>query len=37
VAKGLTLRHDHGSNYMADDFQNDIRCFGVISSPAFIR
>ena len=37
VAKGLTLRHDHGSNYMADDFQNEIKCFGILSSPAFVR
>ena len=37
VAKGLTLRHDHGSNYMADDFQKEIGCFGMISSPAFVR
>ena len=37
VAKGLTLRHDHGSNYMADDFQNEIKCFGIVSSPAFVR
>ncbi len=37
AAKGLTLRHDHGSNDMAIDFQNEIRCFGMISSPAFVR
>jgi transposase InsO family protein len=37
VAAGLTLRHDHGSNYMAEDFQNEIRCFGITSSPAFVR
>jgi len=37
VAKGLTLRHDHGSNYMADDFQKEIGCFGILSSPAFVR
>lgn len=37
VAKGLTLRHDHGSNYMADDFRNEIECFGIVSSPAFVR
>lgn len=37
AAKGLTLRHDHGSNYMSDDFQNEIRCFGIVSSPAFVR
>ena len=37
VAKGLTLRHDHGSNYMSDDFQSEIECFGIVSSPAFVR
>lgn len=37
AAKGLTLRHDHGSNYMSDDFQNEIKCFGIVSSPAFVR
>ena len=37
AALGLTLRHDHGSNYMSDDFQNEIRCFGIVSSPAFVR
>lgn len=37
VAAGLKLRHDHGSNYMAEDFQNEIRCFGITSSPAFVR
>ena len=37
VAKGLTLRHDHGSNDMADDFRREIGCFGILSSPAFVR
>jgi putative transposase len=37
VAKGLTLRHDHGSNYMSEDFQNETKCFGMITSPAFVR
>jgi putative transposase len=37
TALGLILRHDHGSNYMSDDFQNEIRCFGIVSSPAFVR
>jgi transposase InsO family protein len=37
VALGLTLRHDHGSNDMADDFQRELRCFGIVSSPAFVR
>ncbi|MBC7152731.1 MAG: DDE-type integrase/transposase/recombinase, partial [Rhizobium sp.] len=34
AAEGLTLRHDHGSNYMSEDFQNEIKCFGMVSSPA---
>ncbi len=37
AAKGLTLRHDHGSNYMSEDFQSEIKCFGITSSPAFVR
>jgi len=37
AASGLRLRHDHGSNYMADDFQNEIKFLGVESSPAFVR
>jgi putative transposase len=36
-ASGLKLRHDHGSNYMADDFQNEIKFLGIESSPAFVR
>ena len=37
TALGLILRHDHGSNYMSDDFQSEIKCFGITSSPAFVR
>ena len=37
VAEGLTLRHDHGSNYMSEDFQNEVRFFGITSSPSFVR
>ena len=37
MATGLTLRHDHGSNYMSGDFQREIRFLGVASSPAFVR
>ncbi|WP_418904211.1 IS3 family transposase, partial [Cereibacter sphaeroides] len=37
VASGLTLRHDHGSNYMSADFQREIRFLGMTSSPAFVR
>ena len=37
TALGLTLRHDHGSNYMSQDFQNEIGFMGIASSPAFVR
>ena len=29
VARGLKLRHDHGSNYMSGDFQDEIECLGI--------
>jgi putative transposase len=37
VAKGLMLRHDHGSNYLARDFQAELRFLGLASSPSFVR
>lgn len=37
VAAGLQLRHDHGSVYMSDDFQTEIKFLGIESSPAFVR
>src|SRR5436309_5201755 len=37
TAADLCLRHDHGSVYMSDDFQNEIRFLGIESSPAFVR
>jgi putative transposase len=37
VAHGLKLRHDHGSQYLADDFQAEIAFLGMESSPAFVR
>ena len=37
VAAGLQLRHDHGSVYMSDDFQNEIRFVGMESSPSYVR
>ena len=37
VAKGLKLRHDHGSQYVSHDFQSEIRFCGIASSPAFVR
>ncbi len=37
VARGLTLRHDHGSQFMSDHFQDELRFLGIQSSPAFVR
>lgn len=37
VAAGLELRHDHGSQYMSDAFQEEIWFLGIVSSPAFVR
>lgn len=36
-AMGLQVRHDHGSQYMSDDFQAELRFLGMTSSPAFVR
>jgi putative transposase len=37
VARGLALRHDHGSQYVSHHFQAEIRFLGIESSPAFVR
>jgi putative transposase len=37
VATGLTLRHDHGSPFMSELFQTELRFLGIVSSPAFVR
>jgi transposase InsO family protein len=36
-ADGLKLRHDHGSQFVADDFQRELAFLGIASSPAFVR
>ena len=36
VATGLALRHDHGSQYMSDHFQGELRFLGIRSSPSFV-
>ena len=33
VARGLAVRHDHGSQYMSDHFQSEIAFLGIESSP----
>ncbi|MBI3657212.1 MAG: transposase [Acidobacteria bacterium] len=37
AASGIRLRHDHGSQYLSDDFQSEIAFLGMESSPAFVR
>ncbi len=37
VAQGLSLRHDHGRQYVSDHFQNEITFLGMAASPAFVR
>jgi len=37
IAQGLLLRHDHGSQYMSQGFQEELRFLGITSSPAFVR
>lgn len=37
IAAGLAIRHDHGSQYMSDAFQEELRFLGATSSPAFVR
>src|SRR5215217_4712101 len=36
AARGLALRHDHGSAFMSDDFQKQIRFWGISPSYAFV-
>src|SRR5881409_1969036 len=37
IAGGLSVRHDHGSQYMSDAFQKELEFLGIESSPAFVR
>jgi putative transposase len=37
IAGGLKLRHDHGSQFVADDYQDELDFLGIESSPAFVR
>lgn len=37
AAEGLAIRHDHGSNYLSDDFQKELKFLGMVSSPSFVR
>lgn len=33
----MQVGHDHGSQYMSDDFQAELRFLGMTSSPKFVR
>ena len=37
IAIALKVRHDHGSQFVADDFQTELAFLGIESSPAFVR
>jgi hypothetical protein len=37
AARGLSVRHDHGSQYMSDHFQKELACLGIERSPALVR
>jgi putative transposase len=37
IAGGLQLRHDHDSQFVADDYQPELAFLGIASSPAFVR
>jgi transposase InsO family protein len=37
LAAGLSIRHDHGTQFVADAFQKELRFVGAVSSPSFVR
>jgi len=37
AAEGLTIRHDHGSNYLSGDFRRELSFLGMKGSPSFVR
>ena len=37
VARGLTARHDNGSQFISRAFQNELKFLGIESSPSFVR
>jgi transposase InsO family protein len=36
IAKGLAIRHDHGSQYMSHHFQDELGFLGIRSSPSYV-
>ena len=37
IATGLLARHDHGSQYVSDYLQDELKFLGIESSPAFVQ
>jgi transposase InsO family protein len=37
AAEGLTIRHDHGSQFISNTYQKELRFLGIKSSPSFVR
>jgi transposase InsO family protein len=37
IANTLELRHDHGSMFVADAYQDEVRFLGITSSPSYVR
>lgn len=37
IPVGLKVRHDHGSQFISDDYQAELHFLGIESSPAFVR
>ena len=37
VAQGVSLRHDHGSQFVSHAFQDELRTVAIASSPSFVR
>ncbi len=37
VARGLSLRHDHGPQYVSEYFCGELRYLGIADSPAYVR
>lgn len=37
MAYGLKLRYNHGSQFMSDPYQEEVRFLGIEPSPAFVR
>lgn len=37
IAAGTSLRHDHGSQFISNAFQDELKTVGIESSPSFVR